>query len=294
MYSMRWWLVLCLGLLTATVAPLMGQEQPVQAILTARQTPEPGGFRYHYSVENVGTLPINSLSVFVSSEDADLQSFEQPSGWSHEFFVGTGADWETRVLDLAIQRTASAEFSFFSPLGPGTVTIVPAFFDFQNLINTRLMLCGINFCETIGPVVVVPPLAGDCNGDGIVNADDLACICGSDGALADVLAATGLLLGDLDGNGEVAFADFLVLSANFGQSVASYAAGDIDCNGEVAFADFLVLSANFGKSGGMAANLVPEPSHVIQMLVASVCGLSWAGRRRPRTRKNLRLLGVVV
>ena len=66
-------------------------------------------------------------------------------------------------------------------------------------------------------------------------------------------------LGDLDGNGMVEFADFLVLSANFGTAVNSHELGDIDCSGMVDFADFLALSANFGTSVG-AAQSVPEPS----------------------------------
>gem|GEM_PF-5524629 len=68
----------------------------------------------------------------------------------------------------------------------------------------------------------------------------------------------GLLGGDFDANGQVDFADFLVLSANFGQEVANYADGDIDCNGVVAFEDFLVLSANFAGEAGAAS--VPEPT----------------------------------
>lgn len=72
-------------------------------------------------------------------------------------------------------------------------------------------------------------------------------------------APVNSLNGDLDGNGEVAFADFLTLSANFGASDVGYAAGDVDCNGEVAFADFLTLSANFGQTIG-GAHAVPEPS----------------------------------
>ena len=66
-------------------------------------------------------------------------------------------------------------------------------------------------------------------------------------------------LGDLDGSGTVEFADFLVLSQNFGQEVADHSFGDIDCSGTVEFADFLVLSQNFGQTVG-AAESVPEPS----------------------------------
>ena len=64
--------------------------------------------------------------------------------------------------------------------------------------------------------------------------------------------------GDLDGNGIVEFADFLILSGNFGNPASSHTEGDIDCNGTVDFADFLALSGNFGQSVG-GAESVPEP-----------------------------------
>ena len=45
----------------------------------------------------------------------------------------------------------------------------------------------------------------------------------------------------------VAFADFLLLSANYGKQVdAIWSDGDFNEDGKVDFADFLILSANFG------------------------------------------------
>lgn len=76
--------------------------------------------------------------------------------------------------------------------------------------------------------------------------------------IAEVVDPPAGLPGDIDGDGSVAFADFLILSANFGTMVDAGTAGDIDGDGSVAFADFLVLSANFGTMSGAAA--VPEPS----------------------------------
>ena len=52
--------------------------------------------------------------------------------------------------------------------------------------------------------------------------------------------------GDTNLDGEVDFADFLVLSNNFGKTVdAVWADGDFDGDGKVEFADFLILSGNF-------------------------------------------------
>jgi len=56
------------------------------------------------------------------------------------------------------------------------------------------------------------------------------------------------LIGDSNNDGEVEFADFLSLSANFGKNEdAVWDEGDFDGNGNVDFADFLALSANFGN-----------------------------------------------
>lgn len=98
------------------------------------------------------------------------------------------------------------------------------------------------------------PVSGDCNQDGDVNASDLACV--SHVQQRDVvLDALNTLPGDLDGNGEVAFADFLVLSMNFGKNLTSYRAGNINLQGGIDFEDFLVLSGNYGKTSMAAADL---------------------------------------
>lgn len=103
---------------------------------------------------------------------------------------------------------------------------------------------------------------------------------GTDGPAPTCEVPAGGIAGDLDGDGTVAFADFLTLSSNFGGENLSYQEGDVDCDGEVAFADFLALSGNFGQSAGQAAS-VPEPT--------SVALLGWfvllfAIRKRPMAR----------
>ena len=119
----------------------------------------------------------------------------------------------------------------------------------------------------------------DCNGDGVVDVNDLACVCDEPhAAIEDVLAATGLVHGDIDGDGEVAFADFLVLSDQFGQE-GDYTTGDLDCDGTVKFADFLILSDNFGKTFEGTAASVPEPSGMVLWLLG--CLAYRVGRRLP-------------
>ena len=105
----------------------------------------------------------------------------------------------------------------------------------------------------------------DCNGDGGVNILDADCATSE--TIAATLNSAGLLRGDADGNGQVEFADFLVLSAHFAGEGA-YTQGDFDKDGLVQFSDFLILSQNFGQQGTVAAS-VPEPSGVLLLLFST-------------------------
>lgn len=55
-------------------------------------------------------------------------------------------------------------------------------------------------------------------------------------------------LGDIDGDGEVTFADYLALSANMGAVDATFADGDFDGDGNVSMSDYWLLAASFGVS----------------------------------------------
>lgn len=110
----------------------------------------------------------------------------------------------------------------------------------------------VEVAETAPPAPEL--VAGDCNGDNVVDEADLACV--SDTMERDiVLDELGTMAGDLDGDGTVGFADFLVLSNNFGNEVASYTEGNVDLQGGVDFGDFLVLSNNFGSAAAADAAL---------------------------------------
>ena len=115
------------------------------------------------------------------------------------------------------------------------------------------------------PPLDPPALVGDVNGDNAVDVLDVDAVFAaassgssdldfdvdSDGTVAAedgtfiVESVINTIPGDLDLNGRIEFADFLVLSTNFGKA-GTYADGDADGDGLVAFSDFLLLSTNFG------------------------------------------------
>ena len=116
----------------------------------------------------------------------------------------------------------------------------------------------------------------DCDGNGLLDVNDLNCSSASQ--VDGFLQHTGYHQGDANGDGMVAFDDFLVLSAGFG-SPGSYTGGDFDLSGEVDFSDFLILSANFGQDSNLAA-AVPEPSTRISLLLAVLAVAGFRDRRR--------------
>ena len=81
--------------------------------------------------------------------------------------------------------------------------------------------------------------------------------------------------GDANGDNEVSFDDFLVVSRNFDAEDATWNTGDFNGDGAVGFDDFLDLSRNFGNR--VAVTSVPEPATRGMLAVALIL---FAARRR--------------
>ena len=124
----------------------------------------------------------------------------------------------------------------------------------------------------------------DVTGDGVVDSADVDVACGGGADLTPYFSALASRPGDVNLDGAVQFADFLIMSANF-SGAGDYSDGDLNCDGHVLFADFLILSANFGQSAA-DARAIPEPGGIWLMLVGVLA--SGALRRkcgsRPRRR----------
>jgi hypothetical protein len=100
---------------------------------------------------------------------------------------------------------------------------------------------------------------------------------------------TLVLLGDYNKNGVVEAADYTVWRNTIGQTGFARPA-DGDASGAVDMADYLVWRDNYGKtsptSGSGAAlthsaHFAPEPSALLLVLLAMVCGMARIRLHRP-------------
>ena len=141
-------------------------------------------------------------------------------------------------------------------------------------------------------LTIIDEVDADCNLSGGLDFSDLACIETIEQRDA-VLSELNLRPGDLDGNGTVVFADFIILAKNFGFTSGTYLQGNLNLEDGIGFTDFLILAENFGThrsnthnaaSRMATAEPVPEPQAVGFLgLAAAVVVLSRSlRRRRPR------------
>jgi len=120
---------------------------------------------------------------------------------------------------------------------------------------------------------------GDCNLDGNIDADDLPCISTVDQRDA-ILDALDPLPGDFNGDGDVDFEDFIVLSQNYQSEKTAYIDGNVDVMGAIDFTDFIAFSNNFGKT--VAAASVPEP-HGLALGILTLVIVAQVRRQRPKS-----------
>jgi hypothetical protein len=163
-------------------------------------------------------------------------------------------------------------------LGGSLEVVLPDNFEFPASGGGQLWLPLINFSESVNgefaTVQIREGMVGH-QGDGSFLLLDYETLTGGN----DVsLVAYRAVAGDANGDRQVSFEDFLIVSDNFANS-GSWTEGDFDGNGLVQFADFLAVSANFGVNLVPAvAAPVPEPATGLLPLI----GIFWLMSRHRR------------
>ena len=275
-------------------------------------TEEDGLFTYEYTVSNelFSSALINYFAVdtTVGTDVVGATGAPSPNGWAGGYFplndLGqevtdqqvahlTGDGISCGVEAGAITQGDDLSFTIESLYQPGDQNYTLGFFD------ATCDFAAIATGPVIGPTTA-PVLASSCDLDGdgdcdVSDVDSLVAIIVAgentagfdlnnddvvDGAdLEAWLSDSGVnrLNGDLNLNGEVAFDDFLILSANFGKADVAWSGGDLVPSGDVGFEDFLVFSANFGQQVPQAA-AIPEPSS--HVLIGTLCLSLLALRRK--------------
>ena len=122
------------------------------------------------------------------------------------------------------------------------------------------------------------------HGDLFSEADLLAYAYDYEQATSHRVAPDLLHVADINQDGAVDLADFLVLSNNFGKRRSSTRRGDLNADRIVDFADFLILSKSFGYGAPPPEN-VPEPSSLL-LCILGVAGCRRSRRRLPTTARS--------
>lgn len=286
-------------------------------VLQTLRSPEPGdgdlfGFRVAAEDNNVLVSAVlddaaghdaGAAYLFDASTGDLTQTFLNPTPEKNDFFGVSLAIRGDRVLiaangDDSLQLDNGAAYLFDANSGDlldtflrPTATTIPekryAGFGFDvGFLDDHHVFVADPFdntgAERAGAVYVyetkaTPVLVGDCNGDDVLGVSDLSCVSSIE-ARDLVLAALNTLPGDLDGNGEVGFADFITLSQNYGKDSPRYVDGNIDLRGGVTFEDFIMLANGFGKTP-KDLTAVPEPTGIAMIWLGVLCG-TVARRRR--------------
>jgi hypothetical protein len=103
-----------------------------------------------------------------------------------------------------------------------------------------------------------------------------------------ILTDAGTRYGDANIDGNVNFADLLIVAQNYNAAVTGWAGGSFDGNATVDFADLLVLAQNYGfgelnasnfsLDWALARSMVPEPTTLMTIMAAA--GLTLKRRKR--------------
>ncbi len=249
-------------------------------------TPD-AGFGLHAGIQ--GDQPGATGSPYTPSSEAIFYDMEWYFG-SH-LFGGASAGPQLLATFRIVSDLGPYGETFFQSIGSGLAPTDPI----------------------LGPGVGAPPLAGDFDGDGDVDADDINDLCANitgsgnpandpkydldgDGdtdqadmdemihELVEITGGdgTGTEYGDFDLDGDIDTTDLTILATNFGVGT-TWSEGNANCDLVIDTTDLTILATNFGF---VASGAVPEPMTLCLMGCGAIGLLRRRRRRRPKARRG--------
>ena len=89
-----------------------------------------------------------------------------------------------------------------------------------------------------------------------------------------------LQAGDANGDGRVDINDLTMLLTNYGKTAGmGWSTGDFNGDGNVDINDLTIVLTNFGKTSGAGITAVPEPSCMVLLAIGAIGLLVYAWRR---------------
>lgn len=277
-------------LLTAAGAVLATDEAPVSIALPTHRV---GSYVYRADIESDSEGVVDKERLLQSGFYTVVEGAE-PS---------LRSDWlaEGHLVDLQVLPISSTPLELdFDLQNQATIELAAGLqLDDWSLSGTDVAMLSTNLEEqvqlingTLGPGEILPfVVTVDATGPGPISAtlklnlseDDT--LFGASTSIIEVAFSGHVgIPGDANLDGQVTFADFLLVSRNFDRTDASWSNGDFNGDGIVSFPDFLELSRNFGEQSGVVA--VPQPSATSMLLITALGLACFGGTRRRSGRRS--------
>lgn len=185
------------------------------------------------------------------------------------------------AIDVSILAAWNREIDFQPGSGPIAATLTPSLANIDlSLTKAEGFITGSLIDESVSTIDNVEHIF-----QRVLRSGQYGITVTSDSLAEFSLAwdAKLVLAGDLNFDGVVDGADYVVWANNFGQSGKQYWEGDFNLDGVVDGADYVVWANNFSSATSaampMAAHAVPEPSSLALLLLATCVAVASSRRR---------------
>ena len=190
-----------------------------------------------FNATNLGT-PASSIRLFRSGEPGSIGVY---AGFWHQYKDGVDLEW--LAMPLPVTDNFSVNWRLHDGDESRTVEAWEASQDF-NGDGFHDLLIEHRQGALIRGLSIDYDAMNDFDQDGDIDFEDADFVCRHIHDMENV-RQIGVMAGDSNGDDVVDLDDFFALTDSFGQSHAGLSGGDFNCDSRTDFADFLILSRNF-------------------------------------------------